>query len=150
MIYTPTQMIHDALTAQGIRCLIRENEKYSFVQVSYNGENYTHLDINFISNSDQNDVSVRTSGLARVPNNRLAAIREVINECNRRYRYIKLVINDERNVTAEYDMLLSASSDTLGENAAEVCSRFANIIDKVYPEIMRAIYAEFVVDPEAQ
>ena len=106
MIYTPTQMIHDALTAQGIRCLIRENEKYSFVQVSYNGENYTHLDINFISNSDQNDVSVRTSGLARVPNNRLAAIREVINECNRRYRYIKLVINDERNVTAEYDMLL--------------------------------------------
>ena len=64
MIYRATQIVYDALIEDNFKCSIREGESSSTVVAGVNGDNCT-FDVLFISQDNENDVSVRIYDLCR-------------------------------------------------------------------------------------
>ncbi len=79
---------------------------YSYVSASFKPKANTVVSIKFISNDDDSDVEVRAFSLAHIPDERLAGALKLVNELNRRFRYVKFVIGEDNDVNAEYDLPL--------------------------------------------
>ena len=145
MIYAATQAVFDHFQSKGIRCRIDELEAASILQIPFSGKNVTNIILYIISKDDSPAVNMRTMPLARVPEDRSAAVLQILNACNLKYRYIKFSLDNERDILAQYDVPVRAGMDAIGEICEEILARFGHILDECHPEIMKAIYAEFVL-----
>ncbi len=66
---------------------------------------------------------------------------KVINQCNQKFRYFKFVMNDDNDVSVEYDFPVEASDYTLGQEVVEILMRMMHVLDECYPVLMRAIWS---------
>lgn len=66
---------------------------------------------------------------------------KLLNEWNREYRYICFTVGGDGELIGMYDVPLSITDECLGGVAFEMIIRMPQIVDDVYPEIMRAIWA---------
>lgn len=112
---------------------------YSYVAASFKSKANTVVSIKFISNDDDSDVEVRAFSLAHIPDERFAGALKLVNELNRRFRYVKFVIGADNDVNAEYDLPLRNTN--LGPCATEIFIRSMKIIDEALPELMHLIWA---------
>ncbi len=144
-MHSATQTIYDYFLQNNIRCRAEENDTLSFVEAGFSGKNVTNLVVRFLSADEDFDVAVRTAPIARVPEERKDTVLQVLNECNLTYRYVKFAMNSERDILAFFDFPVKTSTENLGPVAREIFIRFMQIIDKCYPDIMKAIFAEFVL-----
>ena len=95
----------------------------------------------FIKDDDVgNDVAVRIFDIVKFPENRRDKGYEILNRIQQQYRYIRLNMNDEGEVNAEYDFPVEYSN--IGQGAIEILIRITQILDDVYPDMMRAIWGE--------
>lgn len=99
-----------------------------------NGGSYR---IHFISHSEQNDVAVRVISLIRVDRMQIPGLLPVLNALNRRFRFVKFVLDDRGQVHLEYDFTLNTAS--VADSAEEIIVRIVRIIDEAYPEMMKAL-----------
>lgn len=104
-----------------------------------NGKANTY-DVKFISMSpEKSNVAIRVFALANIPEGREAAIRRVLNEFQQEYRFLQFVLDSDNDVNVEYD--LPSCSQNVGEICREMLIRIMNIIDDIYPRLMRGIWA---------
>ncbi len=146
MIYPATQAVLDHFQSKGIRCRLDELDNASLVQIPFSGKNVTNIILYIISKDDSTAVNLRTMPLARVPEGRSNAVLQVLNACNLKYRYVKFSLDNERDILAQYDVPLRTSMEEIGDICEEILARFGHILDECHPEIMKAIYAEFVIE----
>ena len=146
MIYPATQAVLDHFRSKGIRCRLDELDNASLVQIPFSGKNVTNIILYIISKDDSTAVNLRTMPLARVPEGRSNAVLQVLNACNLKYRYVKFSLDNERDILAQYDVPLRTSMEEIGDICEEILARFGHILDECHPEIMKAIYAEFVIE----
>lgn len=138
-MFKATKEIAAYLEEKGIKYDVNGNEKLSFVKVRYKCDNLAGIEVVFLSSDDDNDVSVRVMRLVKVPENKRTAVLKVINDLHCRFRYVNFVLDKDGDVRMDYDMPLRTSN--VGAVAKEICSRMVNIGDKVYPELMKAIWS---------
>ena len=139
MIYQATQKIADKFTEKNLNYDILDNEKLSAVICGVKSKFVTYK-IQFISRDEDNDVAVRAFDLVKFPEDKRTDMLAFANECNSKYRYVKLVVNCEDNtVQAEYDMPLA--SQDVGKIALETLARFLNIVNKTSEDMMRRAWA---------
>lgn len=115
------------------------NIKYDAVDNQDANYSYVAASFKFISNDDDGDVEVRAFSLAHIPDERLAGALKLVNELNRRFRYVKFVIGEDNDVNAEYDLPLRNAN--IGPCATEMFIRCMKIIDVALPELMHLIWA---------
>ena len=115
------------------------NIKYDAVDNQDANYSYVAASIKFISNDDDGDAEVRAFSLAHIPDERLAGALKLVNELNRRFRYVKFVIGEDNDVNAEYDLPLRNAN--IGPCATEMFIRCMKIIDVALPELMHLIWA---------
>ena len=84
-------------------------------------------------------VHLVASGFCIVPENKFGAVLMACNEANASYRWTKFYINDKMSVCAEDDAILELNST--GAECAELAFRMSDIVDEVYPSLMKAIYS---------
>ena len=138
-LFRASREIISALEAKGIKYTTRTAEKMSTVRVAYSGENFSSLEISFISTDDDNDVAVRAwAYIPSVPKAKRPQVQEVVNAMNAKFRYVKFVL-DEEDVNMEFDFPVRVTN--VGDIATEIISRFTNIADEAYPEFMKAMWA---------
>lgn len=140
MIYKATKIVAEAFEKRGLKHAVRETEAFSFVDTSFTGSN-CNVRIRFINSDDDNDVKVLTENFAKFPESRRDRALELFNKLNRSYKYVKFTIDEDGEVTAQYDFPVSASDEDLGEMVIELAMRCAKIVDDTYPEIMQAIWS---------
>ncbi|MDD7367892.1 MAG: YbjN domain-containing protein [Clostridiales bacterium] len=116
-----------------------QDANYSYVAASFKSKANTVVSIKFISNDDDGDAEVRAFSLAHIPDERLAGALKLVNELNRRFRYVKFVIGEDNDVNAEYDLPLRNAN--IGPCATEMFIRCMKIIDVALPELMHLIWA---------
>ncbi len=140
VMFKATRAIYDALShVDGLKVFTDESDKLSSVWLQFGLKSGGNYRIRFISTDDGNDVSVRVIGLIRVEANQRADIINVLNELNRKYRYVKFVCDNDNDINVEYDFPTSASNPA--ESALEMVLRVAKIIEEAYPEIMRTLWS---------
>ncbi len=137
-MFKATREISRAFDAKGIKYRVIDKEKVSYVEASVRGKVAPSVDIDFFSSDDDNDVSVRVVAILRAPDNRLGQILVAINECNNRFRFVKFVLDKDRDVNLEFDMPLRTTNP--GDVAVEMLIRIMKIIDDAYPVLMKAVF----------
>jgi len=138
-MYNATKLIESEFKRVGLKCQSVDLEEFSFVEAGFTGDNCT-VKIRFISTDDDNDFKVLTEDFALFP----AASREkgcvILNELNRKYKYMKFSMNDNGAVCAQYDVPVKVSTSDVGAVAVELAMRCNNIVDDAYPTIMKGIW----------
>lgn len=139
MIYQATQKIADKFTEKNLNYDILDNEKLSAVICGVKSKFVTYK-IQFISRDEDNDVAIRAFDLVKFPEEKRADMLTFANECNSKYRFVKLVVNcTDNTLQMEYDMPL-ASGD-VGEIALEALARIMNVMNKISEDMMRRVWA---------
>ncbi len=116
-----------------------QDEGYSYVEASFKSKAGTVVLVKYISRDNDNDYAVRVFSLAHIPDEKIEDALKLINAKNRKFRYVKFVLDDDGDVNMEYDLPMKGGN--LGPCAVEMFIRFVKIIDEVLPEFMHLIWA---------
>ena len=136
-MFRMTKAIYDTLnTKTDLHVYVEERGDISVARLPFKTQDGRGYNINFISSDDGNDVSVRVYGLLNVESSKTDKFLPIINKLNSTYRFVTFVLADNGDINIEYDYLTNCPDPTA--SAEEIVCRFANIIDDVYPELMRA------------
>ncbi|WP_034447845.1 YbjN domain-containing protein [Butyrivibrio sp. AE2032] len=85
-------------------------------------------------------VAIRTRDFAKFPEAKKADMFKLVNELNRKFRWVKFIVDEEEcTIAAEDDAVIQL--DSCGEEVFRCCCQLADIVDESYPIIMKAIYA---------
>ena len=139
-MFQATELICEALLRRDIKCKVREKGGMSLVEVTFSGRNYAGVTLYFLSNSDGNDVAVRAANLVKFPPERLDRIYAACNDANRKYRFVKFVIDPEKGVV-NMEMDIPSRCENVGAVAEEMLLRAVTILDEFYPALMQATWA---------
>ena len=86
-------------------------------------------------------MAIRVWTIAKTTNTRqVAAVSLVLNDLNNNYRWYRWYLDDDREVTAAVDAVITA--DTIGAIVYELVQRGVNIIDENYPKVMKALWSD--------
>ena len=140
MIYKCTQAIHDTLKKdEDLKVFIDETENTSAAWLQFGIKNGGSYRIRFISTDDDNDVAVRVYSLLSVEGDQKEKVFPVLNTLNRKFRFVKFTMDDDGDINIEYDFPVSTVAPE--KCAKEIVIRLVSIIDKAYPDLMRAMWA---------
>lgn len=141
MIYKATKLIKQEMDRQGMKYSVEEFDDYSILFAGFGVDNGPNVRVQFVSQDNDNDVAVRLLGIINnVSERKVDAMIKVINECNNQYRFLKFVLDNDRDVNIEYDIPLKAGDATVGAEACEIFVRIMKIADEVYPKFMKVIW----------
>lgn len=138
-MYQAISEIHRAFDKAGLKHSVENRGSHWSVESGMSGEASTYNFIFYKTDDSGNDVSVRVFRLATVPQNKRIEAYRCINRLQQKYRYVRFVLDDDGDVNMEYDF--PASYSPIGEGAVEMFTRCTAILDKVYPELMRMLWA---------
>lgn len=139
MIHKATQEIAEMLQSINFNYDILEDGTSSRVICGINGKYITYK-VQFISLDEDNDVAIRAFDLVKFPEEKTADMLSFANECNRKYRFVKFVVNDsDHNMQVEDD--LPQKNQEPGELAREMLIRIIQILDEIGADMMRRIWA---------
>ena len=139
-MFKATREIYEALKKDGeLKVFVEEHDRSSAVWIQLMLENGGSYRIRFISTSDENDVELRVYALIQVGQGRMPWMLRLVNELNGRYRFAKFSIDEDGGLNVAYDYPTDCVSPA--SSAREMVVRFAQIIESVYPEVMRALWA---------
>lgn len=113
-----------------------ENGK-SLVVCGINGED-THYDVRFFFDQTEESVAIRVFGITRATQETFAKLLITCNQLNNKFHWMKFCIDDDQDVNVEHDAVISVES--AGEVCVELLRWLMGIVDKAYPDLMRAQY----------
>ena len=127
------------MDSEGVRYTELDTEKNNVVKVVYNGDNLKSIAVFVFFDSDGDPlVQLKCWDIANFKGKEDKAIR-VCNDLNATYRWVKFYVDSDNEVTAAGDAIID--DETAGEECYEIVQRYVNIIDDVYPRIMKVIWA---------
>lgn len=77
-----------------------------------------------------------------VPDSKRAAMLEVLNKLNMKYRYLKLVLDSDNDVVASYDFSFYGDEEAAVTAIEEIIFLVKSSIDESVPKIMQLIWAD--------
>lgn len=111
------------------------------VKVTYTGANKEIIRFNIFVDPDEDNVAIRVWTIAKTLDaNQAAAVTLLLNDLNNNYRWYRWYLDDDREVTASVDAVITA--DTIGDVAYELVQRGVDIIDENYPKVMKAMWSD--------
>lgn len=139
-MFQATERIFTELSKDSnLKVFTEETDDSSRVWLQFGLESGGSYRIRFISKDNDNDVAVRVFGLTNVDDAQRAKVLPFLNEMNAQYRFIRFVLDKDNDVNIEYDYLVDCPDPAA--SARELIIRIVRIIDDVYPQLMRAIWA---------
>ena len=138
-MFQATRAIIEAFDEKGIKYTTRDTEKFSFVKAGFKSETGTSVEVYFVSRDEDNDVSIFTDSLVKLPEAKLPELYRVVNELNRDCRHLKFVVNKDNDLRVEFD--LPIRTDNVGPVAVEMFIRVMKTVDEKLPIMMKAIWA---------
>lgn len=143
MIYQASEAIRDVFQSKNISCKIVEPGNMSVVIAGFTGKNVKNILVHFISVNERNDVNVRIPSLTNVPLDKHTAVLTCLNDINSRFRFVKLALMTNGDVCLTCDVPINVTN--VGEVCAELFIRISSIVDEMYPQLMKTIWAEPMV-----
>lgn len=139
MIHKATREIAAILKSANLKYDTVDDSRSSRIICGINGKDITYK-VQFISLDDDNDVAIRAFDLVKIPRNKLDKMILLANQYNKKYRFVKFVVNTDDN-TLQLDVDLPVKNEHPAEIAFEVLLRIMKILDEVSADFMRCIWA---------
>ncbi len=111
-----------------------------FIETGFSGEKTT-VKIRFIAVGNDGEFKILSDDFAKFPDEKLVEGYALANELNRKYKYVKFAIDNEGDMTAQWDLPDNVPNEAVGATGVEILIRMFQIIDDVYPEVMKAIWS---------
>lgn len=139
-MYQMTTKIYETLKQNAnLKVFTEEVGNSSSVWLQFGIKNGGSYRIRFINTDNDNDVAVRIFGLVSVDESRREKVLPVLNKLNAKYRFVKFLMAEDGDINVEYDYLVADPNPAA--SAMELIARIVKIVDDVYPELMRAMWA---------
>lgn len=131
-------------TKQFLTYLDSKDIKYTFqgesdgkevVKVSFGGDYMDTITANFFFSKDGEDVAIRIWDIISFDSSKFAAICDVANDLNCKYRFAKFTVDSDNTVTMAVDAVFRTND--VGEICYELMHRSVNICDEAYPMLSR-------------
>ena len=110
------------------------------IEGGFTGDNCT-VKIRVVAVENESEIKVLSENFAKIPAQKQNEGYSLINALNKKYKYVKFVMDDSGEVCAQWDVLDTIPAETLGMVVVEVVVRMSRIIDDAYPEIMKMIWS---------
>ncbi len=117
----------------------RTEKRNEAVKITYSGENAESISVIFFFDDNNKSVNVKSFSIAKIPSNKLMDVYVILNELNAEYRWVKFFVDSDNEVTVSGDALVDATS--AGPECHEIMIRYINIIDEVYPRLMKVLWS---------
>lgn len=115
-------------------------EEDNYITMKFSVDNGIFLLVADFDDPDSTCVKVLGLELFKVPNEPTEALYQVLNECNARYKFVRMYYNDStKSVVAQCDGVIT--KETCADVTYEIMMRVANVVDSAYSDIMRAIWS---------
>ncbi len=109
------------------------------IRVSFGAKNKDSISLLLFIDKDGNSINVKSFSVAKVPENKLMDMYVCLNDLNNQYRWVKFYVDSDNEVTVSGDAIVDEAS--AGEECLEIVIRYIGIIDDVYPNIMKTLWA---------
>ena len=109
------------------------------IRVGYKGDHGNDLDFVFIFDDNNRSVNIKVWSICKVSEEKLVDMYVTLNELNYEYRWIKLYLDSDNEVTLSGDAVLSEMS--AGDECFELLVRYLGILDDIFPRLMKVIWA---------
>lgn len=116
----------------------QENRKEA-IRIGYSGKNASDIQLLYFFDDNANSVNVKVFDIAKIAADKLMNVYVLLNELNCEYRWVKFYVDSDNQVTVSGDAITDEAN--AGEELFEILVRYIQIIDEVYPRIMKAIWA---------
>lgn len=100
---------------------------------------YQHVVFHVIFDEDGTGAHVVSSPIVRVPADRFGSVLEVCNDAHKRFRWATFYVDDDSDLMLQCDAPLRENS--VGDECIEVVMRLADILDDMYPDFMKVVWA---------
>ncbi len=140
-MFKMTAAIYEALKKEkdSLKVFTEEYDTSSEVWLQFGIKNGGSYRIKFISRDNDNDVALRVYGIITVEKDQMDKLYPAINELNRKYRFMKFVLDDDGDVNMEYDYPMHDPDPSA--SAMEMVIRIVKMVDDAYPVLMRALWS---------
>ena len=116
-----------------------EEDRKEAIRVGFSGKNANDIRVLFIFDDNGTSVNVKSFEIAKSSSDKLMDIYVLLNELNYEYRWVKFYVDSDNEVTVSGDAITDEAN--AGEELFEILVRYIQIIDEVYPRIMKVIWA---------
>ena len=115
------------------------DEKGAVVRTGWNLDN-TKLEIYYFFAENNENVHIEGRNFVKVPKDSIDKMYKLCNEINRKFRWFKFTIDEDRlDMVVEDDAVIQL--DSCAEEVFELMIRMTQVVDEAYPQFMKAIYA---------
>lgn len=132
------QQIRDAFGKANIKYRVNHFGDQWEVVVPVSGKQ-SQFDIKFLCKDSGGAVAVRVFSLAHIEDSKLAQVYPLLNKFQGTYRFLRFTLDKDNDLKLEYDMTISTPN--VGEASVELVIRTMNIVDDLYPELMKCIWS---------
>lgn len=135
------ETVKSYLDSEGIRYthFEKEEKRDEAIKISYSTTNADSVSVILFFDDDGNSVNAKSFSIAKVPAAKVMDAHVLLNDLNYEYRWVKFYLDKDNEVTVSGDAIIGP--DTAGAECLEIVRRYVNIIDDVYPRIMKVIWA---------
>lgn len=121
------QEIQKAFNVAGLKHDVQQLGDKSILITGMTGKADTYRFFLIKENDKGNDVALRIVKIVNCPSYRHDEAREVLNELQLKYRFLRFTIDKDGDVHGEYDF--PTCYDDIGRGAVEMCLRLTLILD---------------------
>ena len=115
------------LESHGIRYKVYNED--AVVSLPYDGNNFKDLNVLFIFDDDGHSVCVKVYSIKQFEKSQLSNAYKFCNNMNFKYRWLKVYIDNDLELTAQIDAVIGGES--IGEECFELLARCVSILDDV-------------------
>ena len=129
--------IHQAFNSAGLKHDVQQfgSKSVLFTGMTGNADSYRII---FVKDGDiGNDVALRIMKIGNCAPYQYDRVREVINELQLKYRFLRFTIDNDGDINGEYDF--PTAYEDIGKGAVEMCLRLTMILDDCVPRIKQVI-----------
>ena len=105
------------------------------VRIGFKTDNAQNVRLNYFFDENDMTVNIKVFSLAEVPVDKLMDMYVLMNQLNSEYRWVTFYLDEDNEVTISGDAVVEET--TAGDELYQLAGRFLNIIDDVYPRIMK-------------
>jgi len=138
MSCTAAKMFMAYMESKDMKCRVMEDDD-NILKVGWNLDN---CEMTVYFSFDENDKYVQLHGcdFIQIPENKMDAMLDVVNECNHEYRWVKFVLDKKnREIITKCDCVIDL--ETAAEETFELMIRTIQIVDEAYPIFMKSLWA---------
>ena len=148
MVHKTTRLIAHAFDESGIKYKLEEVDNYSIITAAYDIEAGPTVSVNFISDSDMNDVIVYIHGLLhRVPASKRSSLLETLNTIHKNSPVFTFYLDDSSTVNVKTELPYGVADCCIGTLCRNLYFLSMIVLQDIYPVLANALYSSNETKP---